>query len=310
MMTSRSDRPLIIWRITDGKPGHEKQTLGLAHALLRNRLGECFDLAAPARNTALLQWIQGRFLAGNGLPAPDIILAAGHNTHFALLAARRAYGGKFGGKTVVLMKPSLPLSWFDLCLIPEHDSPPGRENVIPTLGVLNNLTDWKLHETIRGLILIGGPSPHFHWNSDAIRRQIKQRAEESPEMKWIVTTSRRTPAGFLDELGDVAGIECRPVEQTPPGWLEEQMNQASAAWCTPDSVSMVYEALTAGCQVGLLNLAAIAGSRVASGVSKLAAMGYVTTFAQRPITDRRLPPPPPLDEAGRCAKLIIQRWFP
>ncbi|MFN3595388.1 MAG: ELM1/GtrOC1 family putative glycosyltransferase, partial [Thiobacillaceae bacterium] len=114
---------LTLWRLIDGKPGHEKQSLGLAQALQRLAAARWYDVrvhgTAFASVRAALQWALRRFPAGHGLPAPDLILAAGHATHLPALAARRAYGGRI----VVLMRPSLPLALFDLCLIPAHDQP-------------------------------------------------------------------------------------------------------------------------------------------------------------------------------------------
>lgn len=299
---------LIVWRLVDGKPGHEKQTLGLAQALLQKRHGECITLRVPPRIRSLMNWITGRFPAGMSLPAPDLILGAGHATHFALLAARRA----FGGRAIVLMKPSLPCSLFDLCLIPEHDQPVSDEGVIATHGVLNNLVDRHLHEPTRGLLLIGGPSPHFAWDSEAIHQQIIRLTVKYPDIRWVLTTSRRTPRDFLDGLGDIPGIECVPTEKTAPGWLEDQMDRATEAWCTPDSVSMVYEALTAGCRVGLLDLPAVAGSRVADGVKKLVADGAV--FSLRHVqfglqSAGEAVHRAPIDESTRCARVILQKWF-
>ena len=48
---------------------------------------------------------------------PDIAIGAGHKTHLYLLAIKRC----FGAKIVVILKPSLPLKFFDLCVIPKHD---------------------------------------------------------------------------------------------------------------------------------------------------------------------------------------------
>ncbi|NTV97009.1 MAG: hypothetical protein HGA75_16620, partial [Thiobacillus sp.] len=39
-------QPLTLWRLVDGKPGHEKQTLGLAQAL--GRLTDCRRIDIPA----------------------------------------------------------------------------------------------------------------------------------------------------------------------------------------------------------------------------------------------------------------------
>lgn len=307
-MTSRSEQPLIIWRLTDGKPGHEKQTLGLAHALLRHRPGECFDLAAPARGTALLQWLQGRFPAGVGLPAPDILLAAGHATHFALLAARRAWGGKSGGKAVVLMKPSLPLALFDLCVIPEHDTPPQRGNVIAIRGVLNDVQTSTAHSPTRGLILIGGISSHYGWDDATVGTAVAAIARASPQVAWQLTTSRRTPASFLTALPQPLpqNLALLPHETTGPGWLEQALAEAGQVWVTEDSVSMLYEALTAGAGVGLLRLPGSRDSRVGRGVQKLLDDGWVTPF-DAGYAGRTLPPPgQEFNEADRVATLILE----
>ena len=295
---------MIIWRFTDGKPGHEKQTLGLARALLKLRPGKCIDLPAPRRSAAIRQWILAHFPAGNDLPTPDILLGAGHATHFALLAARRAYGGK----AVVLMKPSLPLSWFDLCIIPEHDDPPLRDNVIITRGALYCVIPSDKHAPSLGLILVGGPSPHFQWNTDSIQAQIRDLVRHHSNLHWRLTTSRRTPADFLDALA-APDIECIPSDSTETGWLESQLEKARVAWVTPDSVSMVYESLTAGCHVGLFDLKANAGSRVAKGILGLRANGHLVSTSTLSTSLGSNQGLPHFNEAERCAEIIEKRWL-
>ena len=295
---------MIIWRFTDGKPGHEKQTLGLARALLKLRPGKCIDLPAPRRSAAIRQWILAHFPSGNDLPAPDILLGAGHATHFALLAARRAYGGK----AVVLMKPSLPLSWFDLCVIPEHDDPPLRDNVVITRGALNCVIPSEKHAPSLGLILVGGPSPHFQWNTDSVQAQIRDLVRHHANLRWRLTTSRRTPADFLDALA-APDIECIPSDSTEAGWLESQLEKARVAWVTPDSVSMVYESLTAGCHVGLFDLKAIAGSRVAKGILGLQANGHLVSTSTLSTSLGSNQGLPHFNEAERCAEIIEKRWL-
>ena len=126
-------RPLVVWRLLDGKPGHESQSLGLARALERLTSVSVHDL--PVRDIAAgpFGWLLRRFPAGRDLPDPDLIIGAGHATHWPLLCARRARGGR----AVVLMKPSLPKRWFDRVVAPEHDGVRPGGNVIVTRGVLN-----------------------------------------------------------------------------------------------------------------------------------------------------------------------------
>ncbi len=103
-----------IWWFRDGRAGHERQAKALIDALGRLRPVTLLEaaplgLADVARAAARRLW-----------PAeapPDLVLGAGHDTPPSLLAARRARGGR----AVVLMRPSLPLAWFDLCVLPRHD---------------------------------------------------------------------------------------------------------------------------------------------------------------------------------------------
>lgn len=301
-------RPLTLWRLLDGKPGHEKQTLGLANALGRLTACRCIDIPVPTRGSSLLAWLQGHFPAGNDHPAPDLILAAGHATHFAALAARRAHGGRI----VVLMRPSLPLGWFDLCLIPEHDAAPKRPQVISTRGVLNAALPADHQNRQAGLFLIGGLSPHYRWDDDEVTRQIRAVLDANQTIGWRLTDSRRTPATFLDRLAKATagtGLETLPHASTPAGWLEQALAEAGQVWVTEDSVSMVYEALTAGCSVGLIRLPATHGSRISRGIDQLVQGHWLTPFNDWQ-QSRHLPRPPGrFDEAGRCAEEILRLWF-
>ena len=194
-------KPLIVWRFSDGKAGHDNQSRGLADALARLRPVETITLDPLPATTALAALIGGRFARWREPPGPDLLLGAGHRTHLSLLAARRTRGGK----AVVLMRPSLPPRLFDLCLIPHHDSPPAGPNVLATRGALNRIQPSSTLEPERGLLLVGGPSSHFDWNDAELHRQIAAILAADPTMRWTLTTSRRTPPGFLDGLRDSPG---------------------------------------------------------------------------------------------------------
>ncbi len=298
--------PLTLWRLTDGKPGHEKQSLGLARALERLAGAVCHDIGIQgATRAAWLAWLLGRFPAGAALPNPDLILAAGHATHVPALAARRARGGRI----IVLMRPSLPLAWFDLCLIPAHDEPRPQDNVLVTRGVLNAVETSDRHAQNRGLILIGGTSRHYRWDNASIAAQVREVVAAQPNLAWTLTTSRRTPADFLASLGTITGLKIEPYTHTPSGWLEAALAQSAQVWVSPDSGSMVYEALTAGCQVGVFELTPIPGSRLARDVARLREEGFITTLTAYRLDRRLKPPPTAFNEAERCARAILQRWY-
>ena len=299
--------PIIIWRLIDGTPGHEKQSLGLANALARLTTAVRFDIACPDGLKALTQWLTGSFPQGRPLPSPHLLLGAGHKTHLSLLAAQRAYGGR----TVVMMKPSLPCRWFNLCLIPEHDNPHLHAGILPTRGVLNDVQASQQNESDRGLILIGGLSSHYDWDNQKMLEQIRLLSRMKPELHWALTTSRRTPEDFLPSLlADCpSNLTCVSHHQTPPGWLEKTLSRTSQAWVTEDSVSMVYEALTAGCTVGLLRLNRRKTDRVARGIDKLLTEGWLTTIQNAHSSTLLDRPPTPFNEAERCARWILDTWF-
>src|SRR5688572_24129007 len=129
-------KPLEIQILSDGKPGHENQSLGLAHAIGRLRPVRTFLIELGGEKGAIARFRRA-WGDSSSLPRPDLLIGAGHATHPALLAL----GRKTGAPCVVLMKPSLPAALFELCLIPEHDlagkQPP--EHVIATRGALNRV---------------------------------------------------------------------------------------------------------------------------------------------------------------------------
>lgn len=297
----------VVWRFSDGKPGHDNQTLGLIQALNRLVAIESHTLAPLSPIQALRGLATGQFSGAASFPTPDLILGAGHHTHLSLLAARRAKGGR----TVVLMQPSLPLRCFDLCLIPEHDDPPGRENVLVTRGALNRIRPSASHDAQQGLFLIGGPSAHFDWDEERIWRQIETILAAEQGKRWTLTTSRRTPTGFLDNryYQKADNLTVVPCAETTVDWLPEQLALAGVAWVSADSVSMVYEALTAGAAVGILDVPRRGESRVSRGLERLVEEGWVQPFQVWQRKKELSRPERPFDEAERCARWIYKRWL-
>ena len=247
------------------------------------------------------------WIGSSGYPDPDLLIGAGHSTHLSLIAAQRARGGK----TIVLMKPSLPTFFFDLCIIPEHDRAPQAKNVLVTQGVLNAVQSSTKLSPRRGLILIGGPSKHFGWSDTGIAAQVKEIISSTPETDWTLTTSRRTPAGFLQIASELKASNLRivPVEDTKQGWVTKQMATSGQIWVSEESASMIYEALSSGAGVGLLSCPSQRPSRITEGVLTLKYKGYVTPFSSWRPGDALQAPPETLAEADRCARWIAERWF-
>jgi mitochondrial fission protein ELM1 len=302
---SGSANALVIWRFVDGKPGHESQSAGLVRALGERHDTRVFDLPIRDYPRAWFTLLFRRCRADAGLPDPDLLIGAGHATHAPLLACRRARGGR----AVVLMRPSLPLRLFDLCIVPEHDAVAPRPNVLPSLGALNMARPAAGERLDAGLILVGGPSSHYGWSTGQLRDSLTQLIQRD-QRAWTIATSRRTPPDCVEVLRGMTQDRVRLVtpEQTAPGWLTGQMGRHAVAWVTEDSVSMLYEALTAGAACGVLPVPVKRRGRVQQGLQRLLDDAVVTSFAAwlagRPLAAAD----PPLDEAGRCADWILDRW--
>ena len=296
----------ILWQLHDEKPGHHNQLRGLANALADLLPLEVHSLRAPSRRRSLAALWSKKFPLGEDLPAPDLILGAGHATHLAVLAARRTCGGQ----AVVLMKPSFPIALFDLCLIPEHDQVAESEKVISTRGVLNVIRPTEQHDSKSGLLLIGGPSAAHDWSDERMLEQIATITTSTPAIEWKLTNSRRTPSSFLSQLAErnFTNLQTTPHQETHADWVPSQLARAAQVWVSEDSVSMVYESLTSGAAVGVLEVPSKRRGRVAAGIDSLLENAWATRFDAWQPGSLLAPPPAQLDEARRCAEIVCRRF--
>lgn len=296
----------MVWRFVDGKPGHENQTAGLIRALEKLQPLDVHTLEAMPAWKALLAYIGVNFPAVTSTPAPDLIIGAGHRTHLSMLAARRARGGR----TVVLMKPSLPTGWFDLCVVPEHDDITASGNVIVTRGVLNTIVPGKEQDAAESLIMIGGPSSHYQWDEAQLVAAI-QAIVNHDDTHWTLTTSRRTPDTTTEQLRSIQGdrLVIVPWQQTDRDWVPARLQAVSMVWVTEDSVSMLYEALTSGATCGILPVPHTKKSRISDSVQKLIKEDLVTGYANWQAGGEMSKATALFNEAARVATEIKKRWF-
>ncbi|MES2659683.1 MAG: mitochondrial fission ELM1 family protein [Verrucomicrobiota bacterium] len=297
-------KPLTLWLLGDGKPGHENQSLGLADALARRVPCEVHRVSIAGKR-GIVTRVKAAIRASEGLPKPDLIIGAGHATHFAILWLARQHRAK----SIVLMRPSLPMGLFDLCIVPAHDFANGcdRENVIITRGALNRVAPPEAAAREGKMILIGGPSSSHGWDGENLLTAL---SEISTEGTWQLTDSRRTPAGFTDEIRrKLPAIEVFPHQETTPEWLPGKLAAAREVWVTEDSVSMIYEALSSGARTGLLPVPRLTdSSRVLRGLENLVSDGFLTLLATWKNTHTLSAPPETLREADRCAALILEKF--
>lgn len=301
--------PLVVWRLLDGKAGHEKQSAGLVQGLeaLRRLAVYDFDMRFKA-----LFWRQVRGYALGArartppdVPPPTLTIGAGHRTHLAMLITRRVCGGK----CVALMKPSLPSAWFDLVFVPGHDRYRRRRNMVETQGVICPAPEAE-KDARAGLILVGGESRHFRWANQEIAATIHAIARASPDVAWQLCDSRRTPAGLRACIRSRDNLRYRPWAETPSDFLERALAVAAFVWVTVDSASMLYEALAARAQVGVIDLPRKRSKQLnkhSRGVASLLAAGRVHSAH----SGLRLPPARTggagEPESRRCAQIVLER---
>lgn len=302
------NEPVTIWAITDGRQGHWSQVRGLTEALARRVMVRDIVVTAPSRLTSLSHLARRRWSATDSLPDPDLILGAGHATHLPMLVARTSRGGR----AVVLLKPSAPLSMFDLCLIPDVQVQQERPNVVATRGAIGRIRPASSLDPDAGVVLIGGPSRHCRWKTATVAKQVFEMCSRAGDIHWHVSTSRRTPHDMLDALHKLGLLNVTIVDgrETSDDWLPTQLARCGTAWVTSDSVSMIYECLTAGAQVGLLHVP-LRNSRgkMARVLEGLIERRELTQFGNWQRTNKMVRPKTAFNEADRCADEILRRFF-
>jgi mitochondrial fission protein ELM1 len=195
------------------------------------------------------------------------------------------------------MKPSLPLKFFDLCVIPKHDDVKSSSNVFITNTPLVNFNLKTKKKENMGLFLIGGPSKHFYWDSKILLEQIKNISKRFKFQKLLITTSRRTPIDFIDEFKrlKIKNIRLYEYTKTTNDWLDKNITRAKNIWVTNDSYSMLIEAIASGAITDVLELKIKKKSKLSREINS------VKKKIRNKITIQ--------NEAERVAKFIQKIWF-
>jgi len=287
---NRRTSPLVLWCVEDDRTGHQRQLAGLAQALQALqpvRIYRVGNQDSPAQ-----------------LPAPDLILTAGRRSHRRGLYLRWRHGGKL----VALMNPGLSRPLFDLCVLPEHDGVSPSNRVLLSKGPLNPVRLATTAAADSGLILVGGPSRHYRWMDAQLSAQVQRLQAALPAVKWTLTSSRRTPASFLDLVQKaIPGLPLAPLKETGGDWLLQAYARSSVIWVSEDSASMVYESLSCGAAVGILSVPERRPNRVSAGIQNLLQQGQLARLEDVEAGGRMPRPSAPLQEATRIAKEIIAR---
>jgi mitochondrial fission protein ELM1 len=295
----------VVWQFSDGKPGHQNQANGLISALSAKITIEQHIVTIPTTAFGFLKSLLfGKLYHQlNSLPTADYLIAVGRRTHLPMLFAHLW----FGGKRILLMRSSWPQRWFDLMIIPQHDNPKPSPRTLVTYGVMNTvIANNAKRVPTKGLMLIGGPSKHFNWNSSQIIEQLKYILDHSDDIHWTIANSRRTPASFENKLREkIKNTHFIDHAHTSSNWLSDQLVTSQHVWVSPDSVSMLYEAITSGAYVGILELDTKTQTRVINGINELITVKHITPFKHWQSSFTFQHPNSSLNEAQRAANWIL-----
>lgn len=256
----------IIYCLLDKKIGHIRQSEGLALALQSFGDQQIIIQNIPTFSFWGYLFSFGRCLTK--IEPNSIIIGTGHRTHFGLIIYRWLYRAK----TIVIMKPSLPKSWFNYCIIPRHDEVLEQGNVIVTEGAMNSLSLMVAEKIQQILILIGGPSSSCEWDNESVYQQLLEMVgRASGDFKIVLSTSRRTPDSFLKKLPQTLKdrLDIVDFQNVNSSWLPTELLKSQEAWVTAESISMIYEALSANCEVKTIEVNGLKG-KMAKNLDHLA----------------------------------------
>lgn len=296
-----NQKAICSWTISDGKAGHVNQSKALVKGLSKhlNITSKEFTL----EKSFFRSWIEILKIKYYGhRPFPEIVIGAGRRTHLVMVFCKLV----FSAKIICIMRPSIPKIWLDLLIVPKHDDVKRAKNVIETEGPLTLIEQTGPKHKDAGLILLGGDSSHYVWDNESLLSQIEEITKGSDDnIRWTLTTSRRTPEKIKTLLTEIEqpNFHYEDVGRVKANWLANELESSQYVWVTPDSISMTYESLSAGCQVGIFNLSKKRESRVTKNQQRLVEEGKIRT-----LQNKTWQPVQCLNERDRIGRLIATRW--
>ena len=305
--------------VVDGRPGHEKQSYGIVQALANRVVINTIVIDISKRGffpqcISYVSLLFNRYPCGVTLPEKaDLVIGTGTRTHSTVLNIKKY----LNIPAVTCMTPGRHLrDFFDICFVPEHDGGEPRKNYFFTCGAPNNCRDKKVHCEDKGLIVLGGTDEKSHiWDSKDIEVVLREIITREKNTHWTISSSPRTPQDTVVAIREMAQETDNAVffdyKETAKGWIEEQYDQCATVWVTTDSISMLYEALSSGCQVKVIQMHwKNASSKFKKNEDLLIEKGLVTPFSAWKNGSDEKPVISQLNEAQRCADYILQTCWP
>lgn len=270
-VVSEVKQNVCVWVVLDEKAGHRSQTMGLLECLKQDFAVETVEMSYRSWTRPLgrlLQkcWPWGTAFAEcgsvgkdkNSLRKPDLVIGSGGGVQWAVVALAR----KHGAFSIYLGSPrAIPVRDYGMvlhyvqeleqrgvCMLPMM---PGPITAARTILAAKNFTDVQTDLSGKmACCLVGGHGSGYKWaESDGklLAERLNRWAEEG-DLRWLITTSRRTPLAMeqalrahlsphniADACWAGAGDERRVVAA--------YLGLAERVLVSEDSMSMMHEAL-------------------------------------------------------------------
>ncbi|NLD06419.1 MAG: hypothetical protein GX672_11140, partial [Synergistaceae bacterium] len=163
---------------------------------------------------------------------------------------------------------------FDFAIVPEHDYPERKPNVLVTLGSPNSIMKKEIKKQGEALlkenpahsskiwsILIGGDDGNYSVSPEWIKKRIGHimKIAEQEEADLYITTSRRTPPKSVEVLKylvthSTAVRYLLIASECDFNPIPAMLGFSTEVFCTEDSVNMVSETVTGGHRAVLLRV--------------------------------------------------------
>lgn len=270
----------VLWVLTDDKPGHTAQSLGVAEKLglpfveQRVQLGALGGLPnffLPRSLWRLSAATRAALTSPNPDSGPDlgpdVVIAAGRRLAPVSLYIKQCHPS---AKLVQIMWPAgSPAQAFDCIAVPAHDRASDAPNVLRLPLTPHRLTQATLARAVSEhaalwqdrprpftTLLVGGDSKYIRYQAADYRHLLEQSLALAGEGTLLITTSRRTGDAFFDEAARLLPGRAHVLYQygdAAPNPYLGFLAAASRVVVTGESVSMLSEACFTGVPVFLFN---------------------------------------------------------
>lgn len=197
----------------------------------------------------------------------DFVISAGQS----LAAINFILSREKSAKSIVILKPGiLGFRRFDLAVVPKHDRPPNRKNIVITQGAPNLIDEEYLEREKESLIksfpnlsesprqkiglLIGGNTRKYILTPPLLEEvaEAVKRVSEKFNLDILITTSRRTPIYMEDILKKEMGSFVRnrlliiANQNNHPSAVGGILALSEIVVVSGESISMISEAASSG----------------------------------------------------------------